>query len=224
MAFRGGALELVNSEISYHYDDLTDIISIPGWTYSQPSATQVIASITEGGPAVGDTINFVNAVTLQAEGTAAITAIAPYTNATLLAQAQATAAAHNVTSPSALSLVTLSAAVHISGFDMMDDPTSKLDYITMTGSYLHDGLAWGFNGKGARQLLLRTMLPNAWVFSATPRPSTRTGVRATSRATLPSVTMSPATAPTFYPIQRQPLWSSTSTQIPPPSRGRQSKM
>ena len=74
-------LELINSEISYHYDDLTDIISIPGWTYSQPSATQVIASITEGGPAVGDTINFVNAVTLQAEGTAAITRLRRYQRA-----------------------------------------------------------------------------------------------------------------------------------------------
>ena len=153
MAYYGGAFELVDSEVSYNYDDLTDITSLAGWAYSQTSATQIIGDAGEGGPFVGDSIAFMDYTTSVILGTAKIIAITNDTNPADLAAAQAQARAANISVPGAVVIFTLDTGISLQGMAMMDNLTGKMDHITMTGSYLHDGLAWGFNGKGAKRVL-----------------------------------------------------------------------
>lgn len=152
MAFYGGAFELVDSEVSYNYDDLTDITSLPGWAYAQTSPTQIVGAAGEGGPFVGDSIAFMDYTTSVILGTAKIVAITQDTNPADLAAAQAQAATAHIAAPNAVVVFTLDTSIGLQGVAMMDNLTGKMDHITMTGSYLHDGLAWGFNGKGAKQV------------------------------------------------------------------------
>ena len=89
MAFHGGGFSLIDSEISYNYDDLTDIFSPLAMAYGPLAANTLIMSDIEGGPRVGETLVLYNLDTLHKDGSAVITAIAPIADTNVLSAAQA---------------------------------------------------------------------------------------------------------------------------------------
>lgn len=154
--FNGGSLDMTNSEISFNYDDLTDISGYLGEALIGPQTDQVY--LTADHLDIGRVFRFYDAKTLEVSGEASITAIIDRNpSASVRQQIAAHAAA-----ASALYygydenyiLVNLSSSLrNQSGFYIADDLASKPQLLSIRDSYFHDGLAAAIQLRAAHQVV-----------------------------------------------------------------------
>ena len=149
IVYEGGSFSLLDSELSYNLDDLTDIMGVMGFAYQQAGNNSVYAAIADA--QVGQTVTFTDYASLQPAGQAKITAIGGVTDQGLIDGFHNELTQLNILqhTEQALQLLTFDRPVTVSGFAIVEIEEMRPTAMTVRNSFLHDGLAAGINIKGA---------------------------------------------------------------------------
>ncbi len=149
------------SEVSYSFDDLSDLFSVVGWTTANGQTSDTIWASLSAHWQPGQDLLLYDAHSLELQGTAKIISIDSPKNATAMDVLNAARREGGMSNESAdiLRLIRLDRALPVSGFSLIDSVQAQPRSISFTNSYFHDGLNSGINAKGGRDVLIA----NNWV-------------------------------------------------------------
>lgn len=154
--FDGGSLDMTNSEISFNYDDLTDIGGNMGGAMNGPAENQVYIFGVYAGD-VGREYKFYDATTLEVMGQGSVAAVIDRNPSqsvlTRIHQLESQAGA-NINQYGPYMLVNMTSAIKSrTGYSVAVDVAGEPELISIRDTYLHDGLATSIQIHGAKKIV-----------------------------------------------------------------------